>query len=90
MLQQKIADSQDQITDFEYRLGIIATDDGACCGSTQTQSSTSTLTVNILTDNAVRPSFDNCQLLNPKVKEEVTGATVIQVLDMTYLTEHDL
>ncbi|KAH3883569.1 hypothetical protein DPMN_007529, partial [Dreissena polymorpha] len=79
VLQQKIADSQAQITDFEYRLGIIATDDGACCGSTQTQSSTSTLTVNILTDNAVRPSFDNCQLLNPKVKEEVTGATVIQV-----------
>lgn len=78
-LAKKIATTQDQITQFQYELVVMATDDGGCCGGTPKLSSTGTVTINILTDNIHRPQFKKCDSYLPSVSENAVGVSVIQV-----------
>ncbi|XP_052798901.1 neural-cadherin-like [Mya arenaria] len=78
-LRETIASTQSSITQFEYQLKVIAVDDGSCCGSITTRSSTGTLTVNILTDNENRPRFPDCQSLTPHIEEEQADAFIVKV-----------
>ena len=78
-LAQKIANTQDQITNFDYTLIVIGTDDGGCCGSLNSNTGTGTLVVNILTENEFRPVYQTCRDLDPKVEEEQINAFVTRV-----------
>lgn len=78
-LREVIANSQAEITQFRYTLIVTGTDNGACCGSNVRNTGTGTLTVNILTENEFRPSFDICRNLSPQVREEQANARVVQV-----------
>ncbi|WAR01326.1 CADN-like protein, partial [Mya arenaria] len=91
-LRETIAPTQSSITQFEYQLKVIAVDDGSCCGSITTWSSTGTLTVKILTDNENRPRFPDCQSLTPHVKEEQADASIVKVTaqDSDYGTNGDV
>ena len=83
-LARKIADQQDQITDFKYELRVVATDDGGCCGRVNTNPTTGTVTINILTDNDMSPKFDTCGDYEPSVDENSADAFVIKVCCIYY------
>ena len=78
-LTRPIASDQSQLTTFKYELQVVATDDGSCCAGSTRRSSTGTVTINLLTDNAMNPEFKTCSGYTPSVDENAVDAFVIQV-----------
>ena len=85
-LTRQIASDQSQLNTFKYELQVVATDDGGCCEGNTLQSSTGTVTINLLTDNAMTPDFVNCSNYDPSVDENALDALIIQVCNENCLT----